>query len=76
MFRERIYSKQQSMKVINRLIDLKALGIKFNKIKYFDMKHNNWLDDTEIVAADDYKIHKEVLSDDLFIFYVYEGELT
>lgn len=76
MFKERVYSKQDSIRLLDRLTNLKALGIKFDKIKYFDIKHNNWLDEVEINATNDYKIHKEVLSDDLFILHVYEGELA
>ena len=67
MFRQKLYNSKDNS-LFNRLKYLESNNVIFDKIKFWDIDLKCWIDYDNLI---DYKIQKEILSNDELIFYIY-----
>ena len=68
MFRQKQYSNNEDNSLMNRLYYLDDNDINYDKIKFWDINHNAWVDCDNL---NDYKIQEETVINDELIFRIY-----
>lgn len=72
MFRQRVYTNTEDNSLNRRLEQLTNNDMMNYKIRFWDIKHETWIDCDDLM---NHKIQKEVQIDGELIFYIYKGEL-
>ena len=71
MFRQRDYSNEKDNSLFTRLCTLENNEINYTNIKFWDINLKTWVDCDNLT---NYKIQKEVQTDDELIFYIYSED--
>lgn len=71
MFRQRIYKQNENNILKDRLNYLYENDISYDEVKCYDIDNNCWIVNED---SDDYKIQKEITTDNTLIFYVYSNK--
>ena len=71
MFRQKQYDNTECNLLIDRLKYLESNNIIYYKIKFWDINIKGWVDCDNL---SNYKIQREIITDDELIFYIYLEE--
>lgn len=71
MFRQKLYNNVEDNSLLNRLNYLDNHDVDYERIKFWDINHNVWIDNDNLI---DYKIQKEIVVDNELIFYIYSED--
>lgn len=71
MFRQKLYNNVEDNSLLNRLNYLDNHDVDYERIKFWDINHNAWIDNDNLI---DYKIQKEIVVDNELIFYIYSED--